>query len=233
MENNSNIKAILFDLDDTILDSKTAEYNAICDFKRLFKEFAEIENNEFAKIWSKVTMELYDKYHNGLISFETLRTERIKRLFSNFNIKIKDEDAKGKFKMYLELYEKNWILFPDTIEVLEQLKNNYKLAIVTNGDGVQQRKKIKQTGIEKYFSEIIISSEVGVSKPDKDIFEITCKRLNVEPEECMMIGDKMKVDVEGCAQLGMKAVWVNRKKENIKYAYTITELQELCEKIIN
>ena len=233
METYPKLKAVLFDLDDTIVDSRTAEYKAICNFKKLFSNFDDIEDNEFAQIWSKITIELYDKYYKGIINFETLRIERIKKLFSNFKIKIEDYDAKEKLKIYLELYEKNWTLFSDTIDVLEKLKNKYKLAVVTNGDGIQQRKKIEKTGITKYFAEIIISSEVGFAKPDEKIFQIACKKLKVEPEECIMIGDKLDVDVAGCIKLGIKAVWINRKNENIDYKYKITQLKELLEKIIN
>ena len=72
METYPKLKAVLFDLDDTIVDSRTAEYKAICNFKKLFSNFDDIEDNEFAQIWSKITIELYDKYYKGIINFETL-----------------------------------------------------------------------------------------------------------------------------------------------------------------
>ena len=142
-----------------------------------------------------------------------------------------------KFKQYKNnkemLYEKNWILFDDVIYVLEKLKDNYKLVIVSNGDGHQQRKKIEYTGLQKYFSEIIISSEVGASKPDKEIFKIACKKINIEPENCIMVGDKYKVDIEGCINIGMRGIWINRKKETLNYKYTINELSELFKYLQN
>ena len=131
------------------------------------------------------------------------------------------------------LYEKNWILFDDVIYVLEKLKDNYKLVIVSNGDGHQQRKKIEYTGLQKYFSEIIISSEVGASKPDKEIFKIACKKINIEPENCIIVGDKYKVDIEGCINIGMRGIWINRKKETLNYKYTINELSELFKYLQN
>lgn len=227
MENQAEIKAVLFDLDDTLVNSKMAEYKAICEFKSLHNEFNQVEDAEFAKSWGKITMEIYEKYHQGKISFEELRIGRMQGLFNYYSINISDENAKEKFKDYQNIYEKNWILFDDAKEVLENLKNKYKLVILSNGDGKQQRKKIEYTGLNKYFSDIVISSEVGYSKPEKEIFEIACKMINLKPENCIMIGDKYKVDVEGSLNAGMHGIWVNRKKEELKYKFQIKELSEL------
>lgn len=225
--NKKEINAVLFDLDDTLVNSKKAEYNAICEFKNLYCKFDNIEDIDFAKAWNKITTEIYEKYHNGEISFEELRIERMKGLFDYYSIIISDEDAKEKFNDYLKIYEKKWILFDDAKEVLENLKNKYKLVILSNGDGKQQRKKIEHTGLDKYFSYIVISSEVGFSKPEKEIFEIACKIVNYKPENCIMIGDKYKVDIEGSLNAGMHGIWVNRKKEKSSYEFQIEELSEL------
>lgn len=224
------IKAILFDLDDTLLNSKKSEYNAICEFKKLFTEFDMIDNMQFFERWHIITMKAYEAYLSKEISFENMRKLRMKNLFLYFTSKVlSDNEAQKIFDIYFNLYEKNWILFDDTIHTLEKLKDSYKLAIVTNGDSELQRKKIDNIGVKKYFSEIIISSEVGVSKPDKEIFRIACKRLKVEPEECVMIGDKFKVDIKGAIRSGMKAIWINRKNEDIEYEYKINKLSQIFE----
>ena len=221
------IEAIFFDLDDTLFNSKKAEYNAICEFKKSYNEFDKIKDIDFSNIWNKITIEKYEKYHSGKISFEELRIGRIKGLFSNYSINISDEDAKEKFKDYQNIYEKNWILFDDTKKVLESLKSKYKFAIISNGDAKWQRKKIEYTGLNKYFSDIVISGEVGYSKPEKEIFDITCKMVDLKPANCIMIGDKYKVDIQGALNAGMQAIWVNRKKEQSNYKYQIKELNEL------
>lgn len=148
---NEEIKAILFDLDDTLVNSKKAEYNAICEFKKLYSVFDEVKDNDIAQIWNNITMENYEKYHKGEISFEELRTKRMKELFTNYSINISKEDAKNKFKDYQKIYEKNWILFDDAEEALKTLKSKYKLVILSNGDGKQQRKNNQiPTKIIKY-----------------------------------------------------------------------------------
>ena len=227
MRNSLEIKAVLFDLDDTLINSKKAEYNAICEFKNLYNEFNQIEDIEFAKSWSKITMEIYEKYYQNEISFEELRIGRMRGLFNYYSINISNADAKKKFKGYQNIYEKNWILFDDAKEVLENLKNKYKLVILSNGERKQQRKKIEYTGLNKYFSNIVISSEVGYSKPERQIFEVACEMINLRPENCIMIGDKYNVDIEGALNAGMHGIWVNRKKEKLSYKFQVEELSEL------
>lgn len=221
------IKAVLFDLDDTLVNSNQAEFNAICEFKRLYNEFVHIEDNEFAKQWKKIAEKEYKKYFRGEISFERQRIERMKELFKCISKNISDEEAKKIFNWYLKSYEKNWRLFDDAEYILNYLKSKYKLAIISNGDGEQQRRKIKYTKLEKYFSDIFISSEVGHTKPGKEIFEIADKTINVAPENCVMIGDKLKVDIEGSLNAGMNAIWINRKNEKSDYKFQIGELKEL------
>lgn len=223
----SSVKTIFFDLDDTLVNSKKAEYNAICEFKGLYNIFSQIEDAEFAKTWSKVTMENYEKYHSGEITFEELRMKRMQCLFATYNAELSDNEAKEKFKEYQTIYEKNWLLFDDAINLLEELKGNFNLAILSNGDGKQQRRKIEYTGLKNYFPEIIISSEVNVSKPDKKIFEIACEKTNSKPEECIMVGDKYGTDIEGALNAGLKAIWVDRKNETRDYKYKIKELGEI------
>ena len=227
MQENSKIKAILFDLDDTLLDGRTAQNKAIEDFKESFPVLKKYEKENLQEKWRDITMKHYDTYQQGLITFRESRIRRMKELFLLVNEDISSEEAYDRFLIYKQLYEKNWVAFTDAIEVLEELKKKYKLGIITNGDSVQQREKIEKIGIKKYFDQITISSEVGHAKPDKEIFRVTCDKLNVKPEECVMVGDKFRVDVEGGRNFGIRSIWANRKNENIDYDLQIHRLKDL------
>ena len=231
MKRKERIKAIFFDLDDTLINSQKAQFNAICEFKKRYKEFEQVDRNEFAKLWKNITSEKYEKYLNNEISFEQQRIERMKDLFLYYSVNITDEEAKERFKYYYKTYEKNWIVFDDTEELLEYLHSKYKLAIISNGDGEQQRRKIQKTGLNSYFAEIVISGEVGVSKPDRKIFELTCEKMNVKPEECIMIGDKFSVDVGGGINAGITSIWVDRKRDSTNYKYKVNKLSQIIQYI--
>ena len=229
MTNNLKIDALLFDLDDTILNSRVAQLNAILEFKKKYKEFQNINDEEFINKWDVIMKAKYEKYLKGEITFQELRRERIKTMFFVYDITITNSEAEKLFDSYQEIYEKNWKTFDDAEEVLDELKAKYKLAIVSNGNSMQQRKKIKLTGLDKYFKDIFISEEVGYAKPQKEIFLTACKAINVKPENAVMIGDKYKVDIEGSINAGLNAIWVNRKNEKIDYKWQIKELKELKE----
>jgi len=226
-----DIKAIFFDLDDTIVNSRKAEKEAICELKKTFKEFDKIKAEEFEKEWYKNALELYEKYNRREITFERQRIDRVKRTFSKYNIIKNDEEALSIFQVYLKYYEKNWQLFSDTGKVLDELKEKYKLGIITNGDGIQQRQKIEKTNIKNYFSEIIISSELGISKPDKKIFEIACEKIKENPQNCIMVGDNYLNDIQGALNAGFDAILINRNKKEIEYENQITQLKELLNKL--
>lgn len=227
MLNNKKIRVIFFDLDDTLLDAKTSKYKAINEFKKKMGVFENIAEENFAKVWDSVTYEQYEKYAKGEVSIEQHKINRIKNLFMNFNVNITDKEAQDYFEIYSKINEKYWILFEDTIEVLEALSKKYILAIITNGSGIQQRKKIRKLNIEHYFKEIIVSDEIGISKPNKKIYELACNKLNEKPEECLMCGDQLNTDVYGALNAGMNAVWINRNPVDYQYQYQINNLKKL------
>ena len=221
------IKAIFFDLDDTLVDSRKAEQDASIEFKKLFSEFNKMSDEYFADLWHRVASKQYERYSRKEISYEMNKINRIKEIFATVNIQKNDDEASKIFKVYLKMYENNWKPFKDTIETLEILKDKYKIGLITNGDSKQQRKKLKLTSLENYFAEYIISSEVDISKPAKEIFEIACKKINEIPKNCIMVGDNFKLDVQGAINAGLNAVWINRKDEEFEFNNQIKELKEL------
>jgi putative hydrolase of the HAD superfamily len=102
------------------------------------------------------------------------------------------------------------IVFPDARPALEDLRQTYRLALLTNGPPDLQREKIEGGNLAAYFEMITISGEEGIGKPDKRIFALTLDRLAVLPQAAVMVGDSLKRDIGGAQGAGLKAVWVNR-----------------------
>lgn len=100
--------------------------------------------------------------------------------------------------------------FPYAIEVLNQLKNKYKLALITNVHHTTTAEKVQEildkAGIPDVFDIVVVSSDVGCSKPNPRIFEIALNSLDVEPEEAVMIGNIISTDIFGANRIGMKTV---------------------------
>lgn len=102
------------------------------------------------------------------------------------------------------------MLFPEVEEVLKTLQQRYQLALLTNGAADMQRTKIAGSRLEPYFKTIVISGEVGIGKPDPQIFRLALAPLAARPAEAVMVGDSLFRDIHGAQQAGIKAIWINR-----------------------
>lgn len=100
-------------------------------------------------------------------------------------------------------------LYDATDRVLSKLHGKYKLGIIANQSlGTQER--IDHWGIGKYFDVVVASAEAGCAKPDLKIFSMALKEANCEPDEAVMVGDRLDNDIVPAKKLGMKTVWVRQ-----------------------
>ena len=113
-------------------------------------------------------------------------------------------------------------------DVLEYLNERYNLAIVSNSMSNVARHAIKRFNLEKYFDMIVISRDLGIRKPDREIFQFTLKNLGVESYEAVHVGDSLEDDVQGAKNAGMKTVWIKTGEDvNVQPDYTINSIKEL------
>ncbi|HEY3365823.1 MAG TPA: HAD family hydrolase [Symbiobacteriaceae bacterium] len=101
-------------------------------------------------------------------------------------------------------------LYPEVKRLLEALHGDYRLGIVTNGVPDLQREKIAGCGVAHLFSASVVSGEIDCGKPDPAIFAHICSELGVGPAEVVMVGDNPERDVAGATAFGCKSVWVQR-----------------------
>lgn len=107
-----------------------------------------------------------------------------------------------------------WEIYPDVIEVLERLQPSFALGVISNFDG-RLRMILEQLGISKYFSEVVISSEVGADKPDPFIFERALQLAEVAPNEALHVGDDPVRDWEAAAAAGLRICKLQRPQMSL------------------
>ncbi|QDA31012.1 TIGR02253 family HAD-type hydrolase [Thermococcus indicus] len=145
----------------------------------------------------------------------------------NFFFELFDLDL--RYEELMERYPHKLHVYPDTIPVLEWLRESgYKLGAVTSGPEYQ-RLKLRLTGLMDYFDVVVTREDVKAIKPEPKIFLYTLEKLGVEPGEAVMVGDSLSQDVYGAKNVGMVAVWINRDgDEDYNMAdYEIRTLHEL------
>ncbi|MBP1912129.1 TIGR02253 family HAD-type hydrolase [Thermococcus stetteri] len=145
----------------------------------------------------------------------------------NFFFRLFDLDL--QYEELMERYPHKLHVYPDTIPVLEWLRESgYKLGAVTSGPEYQ-RLKLRLTGLLDYFDAVVTREDVKAIKPEPKIFLYALEKLGVEPGEAVMVGDSLSQDVYGAKNVGMVAVWINRDgdEDYNMVDYEIRTLHEL------
>ena len=218
------MKYILFDLDGTLLDFNSGEKNA---FTSTIKEFAGYTPTDLeCKLFSDINEYLFNEYSSGKLKRIEFQEKRFQEIMEKLNLKF---DYSLANKLYIDNLKYQAILFPDVIDTLEYLSKKYELYIASNGMKIVQTERIKK--IAHYFKKSYISEEVGFNKPDKGFFDYILKDINdPNPDEFIIIGDRLDTDILGGKTVNIKTVYLNRnnsKITDIKPDYEIKSLYEI------
>jgi putative hydrolase of the HAD superfamily len=101
-------------------------------------------------------------------------------------------------------------LFDDAIDTIRWLRERgSKLALLTNGNGAAQRRKVDRFGLEPWFDAILIEGELGFGKPDERVYRLALERLDVAPGITWMVGDNLEWDVAVPQRLGIWGIWID------------------------
>lgn len=220
------MKSILFDVDDTL-------YNQLVPFQKAFEKnfnFNDIPMEQLYKISRKLSDNVFELSESGQMDIQDMHIFRIKKAMEHFNKKITNQDAIAFQEDYSQ-FQSEIKLIPDVEASLKYLKEKgATLGIITNGPKEHQWNKIKKLEVEKWIphENILISSEVGLSKPNSKIFLLASTRMQLNQTETYYIGDSFSNDIVGAKQVGWKAVWSNRRnhpepKGNVKADHIINE----------
>lgn len=202
------IKAVLFDYGHILMDVKKE------DKEKTIKKFG-LTSKDYEK-----TYEIYLIYSRGKINSD----EEYVEICSHFI-------GKPVNKEFLNALHEIEKIDDNNIEIIKKLRGKYKLAVVANNVEGWVLKKLKEYGIKDLFDIIIVSSSVGVRKPDPMIFQPVLNELKVGPEECIFVSDELNQDLSGAKAIGIKTVWLKKKEELILFQpdYTIKSLNEIME----
>ncbi len=209
------IKLILFDLWGTIIENGVrSPVKQVKDVLRLripFKDYVVRFERAF------MTQE-FDDLRQGFIS-----------VCKEFNIHYND----FLLNKLVGVWNKNWLLarpFPESFDVLKDLKNDFKLALVSNTDSSVIR-VVEKFNLENYFDKLFFSYKLGLLKIDPEFFKIVMREFSVKPEEVVMIGDSIDSDMLTPSNLGLKTILVDRRQRR-DYPVKVSNLKEVRE-IIN
>ena len=223
------IQHVFFDLDHTLWDF---EKNSDLTFKKVFKiNNLQIGLNSFLEIYKPLNLNFWKRYREEKVTKSELRYGRLKETFDAINFEVSDELINLIADQYITYLADFNFLFDGTFEILDYLKENYKLHIITNGFEEIQTKKMINSNIYHYFEKVITSESVGVKKPNPKVFNYALQMVKATPNECMMIGDNLEADIQGAINCGIKAIHYNSENsnsipKNITSIYNLLDLKE-------
>ncbi len=223
-------KDIFFDLDRTLWDFDRNSYETFHDIHIKYDLKGKGINNfdHFMKVYHKINLELWEHYRKGEIKKEFLNITRFSRTLDSFGIE-DDELSQNIAGDYITMSPTKQHLFPGTVELLEYLKRDYTLHIITNGFEEVQYKKLEVCGLSGYFSHIITSEDAGYKKPDVNIFRYAFDVTGAMPDSSLMIGDDPEVDIIGAKAAMMDQLLVDYSNvyEPSIATYYVNSLKEI------
>ncbi len=137
------------------------------------------------------------------------RTHLIKAGFPDPQIAV----IRSALKEMYAITESQWKIEADAIEILQWLKDlGYRIGLISNASDTDDvYTLLQQTGLTNFFEITLVSAEFGLRKPHPSIFQEAVNFFSVQPENCVMVGDKLSLDIKGAKSLGMKAVWKSNR----------------------
>lgn len=224
---------LLFDADNTLFDFDVAEAQSLT---AVLESIGKTMDRQTFNLYHHINKKCWSDFEKGLLPQEDIQITRFTRFLKRLE---SDADPVEAGATYLTGLAKCTVLVDGAVEMLEQCTAaGYQLVVITNGLKEVQRPHFKHTGLTDYFTHIIVSDEIGVSKPHAAFFDYTFEAIGHPPKSAaLIIGDGLSSDIKGGMKYGVDTCWFNKRKiaelpKGFKPTYRIDRLEEL-QQILN
>lgn len=219
-------QAILFDLDDTILDFTGPAGPA-------WQEVAARFDDDYGGVDAATVLATIDRistawwsdperHRTGRLDLQATRIRNVADALTTLGISANGL-ARRMAATFAQLRTEGLRLFPGALETLQYFRaRDTAMALLTNGDSLGQRAKIDRFDLARFFDCILIEQEFGVGKPDERIFGQALQDLGSAVDGTWMVGDNLKWEIEPCRRLGLYTIWVDPRQEGLPQGATIT-----------
>ncbi|MFF0570594.1 HAD family hydrolase [Streptomyces sp. NPDC004041] len=203
------IRAVLWDIDDTIFDYAGADRTGMrqhLELAGLPEAYASVDAALDA--WKAITVRHWARVAAGETDFLGQRRDRVREFLSRV---MTDAEADDWSAGHVSHYEAAWALFPDVLPTLDRLVPHYRHAILSNSSTGHQHRKLTTLGVRDRFEAMVCAVELGISKPEAGAFHAACEALALEPHEVAYVGDEPDIDASGAVAAGLTGIWLDRQ----------------------
>ncbi len=199
------LRAVLFDVDDTLVDHSGAARQAI--LARLASGGLPATDADVQR-WRQVEQRHFTRYLSGELTILEQRRARVREMLG---ADLDDSAVDAWFAGYQAELEAAWSAFADAADCLARLRRaGLRLGVVSNVERAWQWRKLAACGLDGYFAIVVGPDTLGAGKPDPRVFRHTCHELGVAPAEALHVGDQIDSDVRGALAAGLSAAWLAR-----------------------
>jgi YjjG family noncanonical pyrimidine nucleotidase len=224
---------LFFDLDHTLWDFEANAHECLIEMYDSFdmKGLGAEDVAFFCKKFSEANHYYWALLEAKQTTVDVVKKKRFQAAFDKLNIHISEDLSLEMTEVFIKLLPSKTRLIDGTIEVLEYLKPNYQMHILSNGFEDIQIKKMKNSGIDHYFDKLITNEKAKALKPDKAIFDFALNYANASLSSSLMIGDNYIADIKGAMNAQFDTVFYNPAKQDIqeKPTFEIFNLIEIKE----
>jgi len=226
----NNKTDIFFDLDHTLWDYDQNSTETLDHLYELFslEKLGLNPVEKFIDSFHKANLMVWDLFDESSLNRQELRNKRLELVFEDFGLA--GQPLEGFHEAYYTMCSRKPHLIEGAIEILEFLKPNYQLHIITNGFDDSQNDKLKYSGLKPYFTTVTTSENAGSKKPEKAYFDFALALANVEKENALVIGDGLRTDIRGAFNYGLDLIWLNSSSKICPFA-EVVEIKKLNELI--
>ncbi|XP_053189076.1 N-acylneuraminate-9-phosphatase [Scomber japonicus] len=232
----NTVKAILFDLDNTLIETSRAGGHAIQKTSELLKTTLALDDDTILTICNKFKQKLQHESFDPAAgrSIDEVRVGHWEEsLKETVGSRSSPSLAAQCYYMWKNTRLEVLNLSPEICSLLRELRGRYKLLLLTNGITETQREKVEAVGCEEFFDAIVVGGEHAEQKPFVSIFKLCFNMLGVEAKDCVMVGDSLDTDIQGGFNAQVRAtVWISSAggslpDGSVKPDYTIPTVLEL------
>jgi HAD superfamily hydrolase (TIGR01549 family) len=207
------IKAVLFDLDDTLFDHRGCAQDALRTLQACHRCFREMVFADLEGAHARLLEELHQEVMVGRVPLDDARKERFRRLFAAAGVTAGDDLSRLAAVAYRDRYAEVRRAMPGAAELLQLVRARARVGVVSNNLLAEQEEKLRVCGLDRFIDALVVSEEIGVGKPDPAMFAVALDRLGCAAEEAVMVGDSWPSDIAGARAAGIRAIWFNPRHE--------------------
>jgi len=203
----NKVKAVMWDVDGTLLDFLYAQRIAITD---CLQDIDVLVTDEMVSRYSQINDSYWKKLELGEVTKEELHVRRFTDLFDEYGIK--SVDVENFRKRYLDILANTYAYEEGAYEICRALKGNVRQYVITNGVTSVQEKKLRLSGLYDFMDDVFISEQIGTPKPHTAFFDHCLSAIkDLDRSELLIVGDSLTSDIKGGVLYGIPTCWYRPK----------------------